>query len=230
MKFAWIHAGCFSIGSPKTEKDRDSDEGPVSKVCIDGFWMGKYEVTQQQWRFIMDDNPSNFKKGDDFPVESVSWNDIQKFITKFNEVSGRNFRLPTEAEWEYSCRAATTSEFSFGKCISTDQSNYNGNNPYVGCEKGIYKKSTTKVGGYPANEFELYDMHGNVMEWCNDWYDKDYYRYIKQNNPNGPIEGFFKVVRGGCWYYKAKDCRSAFRYRHGLEFKSEGCGFRLVRK
>ncbi|MEA1923166.1 MAG: formylglycine-generating enzyme family protein [Pseudomonadota bacterium] len=228
MEFIWVPQGCFQMGSPSGEKGRDSDEGPVHRVCLDGFWMGKYEVTQGQWQKITGNNPSRFKKGNNYPVEKVSWNDCQEFIKKLNRRSGKNFRLPTEAEWEYACRAGTTTPFSFGSTISTDQANYDGNYTYGRGRKGVYRKSTVSVGSFRPNAFGLYDMHGNVWEWCSDWYDSGYYKNSPEQNPQGASSGSSRVFRGGCWSSSPWCVRSANRgwLRPGSYFNI--LGFRLV--
>lgn len=204
IPFVWIPAGCFKMGSPSSEKDRRDNEGPVHKVCLDGFWMGKYEVTQGEWKKIMGNNPSKFQKGDDYPVELVSWNDTQEFIKKINNRGADHFRLPTEAEWEYACRAETTTPFHFGNTISADtEANYDGNYPYGNGPKGKSRASTTPVGSFPANAFGLYDMHGNVMEWVEDWYDEKFYASSDASKKNPLCKNHasgVRVLRGGSWY------------------------------
>ena len=228
MKFVWVPKGCFQMGSPSGESERNSDEGPVHRVCVDGFWMGKYEVTQGEWQKIMGNNPSRFKKVFNYPVEKVSWDDCQSFIRKLNARSNKTFRLPTEAEWEYACRAGTTTPFSFGSTISTDQANYNGNYTYGYSRQGVYRKSTVSVGSFRSNAFGLYDMHGNVWEWCSDWYDKDYYKKRVGQNPQGASSGSFRVLRGGCWDYGPGGVRSAYRFRFSPGNRGSYLGFRLV--
>ncbi len=141
-------------------------------------------------------NPSLFK-GDSRPVERVLWNDVQEFLKKLHAKAGKEmYRLPTEAEWEYAARAGTTTPFSFGNTISTDVANYNGNYTYGSGIKGIHREQTTEVGSFPPNDWELYDMHGNVWEWCQDWYDSRYYSKSPKENPQGPSSGRYRVVRG----------------------------------
>jgi formylglycine-generating enzyme len=160
---------------------------------------------------LMDDNPSQFTgDGDTCPVESVSWNDAQKFIQKLNQRGDRiTYGLPTEAQWEYAARAGTTTAFYFGDQLSTDQANYNGNYPMPGGSKGEYRDKTVPVGSFPANAWGLYDMHGNVHEWCQDWYGK--YPSGPVTDPTGPSSGAYRVLRGGSWNSFARYCRSAFR-------------------
>jgi sulfatase modifying factor 1 len=231
MEFVGIPKGCFQMGSPASEPDRDSEEEPVHQVCLDGFWMGKYEVTQAQWRKIMGNNPSNFQ-GDTRPVERVSWNDVQTFLQTLNKKSGKNpplplpggeFRLPTEAEWEYAARAGTQTAYSFG-----NDANQLGDYAWYGANSG---NRTHPVGQLKPNGFGLYDMHGNVSEWCQDWYDS----YLKESvsNPQGPDSGSSRVIRGGSWSRGAGSCRSAVRSYDAPDDRFDslgrGVGFRLLR-
>jgi len=225
MEMVFIPAGEFMMGSPTSEKDRSSDEGPVHRVRITKpFYMGKYEVSQGQWQAVMGNNPSAFKGSDKLPVERVSWNDSQVFLGK----AGDGLRLPTEAEWEYACRAGTNTPFYFGNTITTDQVNYDGNYPYAGGPKGVYRQKTTPVGSFPPNAWELYDMHGNVWEWCEDWDEKDYYGQSPGSDPTGPGSGSYRVVRGGSWNYDAYFCRSANRDGIGPSYSNGYVGFRAA--
>ena len=203
MELVYIPAGCFMMGSPPGEKDRDDDEGPVHEVCVDGFWMGKYEVTQGQWKKIMGDNPAKFQKGDKYPVEQVSWEDAQKFITELNKKSGEKYRLPTEAEWEYAARAGASYKYSGGDDLDA-----------VAWYDGNSGNTTHPVGQKKANAFGVYDMSGNVWEWCADWYDGKYYASSPQDNPTGPDSGTRRVLRGGSWFDHPVDCRSVHRDRY----------------
>jgi len=228
MEFVWVPAGCFQMGSPSWEDERSEDEGPVHKVCVDGFWMGKYEVTQGQWQKIMGSNPSRFKEGKNYPVENVSWNDCQEFVEKLNHRGRKTFRLPTEAEWEYACRAGSVTPFSFGATISTDQANFDGsNNTYGNGYKGVFRGSTSEVGSLDSNSFGLYDMHGNVWEWCADWY-KGYYSNISVRNPQGSSMGSDRVNRGGGWSSSPRFVRSACRRGSKPFYRYNFLGFRLV--
>jgi formylglycine-generating enzyme required for sulfatase activity len=217
MEFIFIRGDCFQMGS----NDGDSDERPVHKVCVRHFFMGKYEVTQGQWKRVMGNNPSRFKKcGDDCPVEQVSWKDAQKFIRKLNQMEGTDkYRLPSEAEWEYACRAGSTTRFSFGDNESSlsEYAWYSNNSG----------QRTHPVGQKRPNAWGLYDMHGNVWEWCQDWFGN--YPYGDVNNPIGPSSGSGRVLRGGSWGYGVKGLRSAFRLRVAPDGSEYDLGFRVVR-
>jgi len=224
IKMVYIPKGEFHMGS----NIGDKDEKPVHKVFLEGYWIGKYEITQGQWQAVMGNNPSHFKNGNSFPVEHVSWGDCQDFIKKYRQETGLNFRLPTEAEWEFACRAGTTTPFCYGKSLSSDQANFDGRYPYGGAKKGVYRKKTTPVGSFQLNSWGLYDMHGNVYEWCQDWYSSDYYKHTpSKKNPQGPESGSIHVVRGGSWYAYGKSLRSANRYKPLLSNSRFGVGFRL---
>ena len=224
MELVWVPAGSFQMGSPDSEADRGNDEGPVHTVELDGFWMGKYEVTQEQYQAVMGKNPSNFKGGKN-PVEMVSWNDATDFCRKLTDKVGRasspakSFRLPTEAEWEYACRAGSTTRFCFG---DSD----NGLDEYAWYTANSGSK-THPVGEKKPNEWGLYDMHGNVWEWCGDWY-ADKYGAGAAKNPAGASSGSNRVRRGGSWYYPARYCRSALRNRNAPGFTNRDLGFRAV--
>ncbi|MGN7613742.1 formylglycine-generating enzyme family protein [Magnetococcales bacterium HHB-1] len=225
LTLRWIPGGIFLMGSPENEKDRFDREGPQHEVELDGFWLGKYPVTQKLWKAVIGDNPSRFKD-DDHPVEKVSWNDTQTLIKKLNHKINEGFRLPSEAEWEYACRAGTTTPFWTGEDISTDQANYDGNYPYRG-KKGEYREKTTPVDLFSANPFGLHDMHGNVWEWCQDIYAKDAYKHHARKNPiyEG---GTYRVLRGGSWIYGAGYLRCAGRDGFTPEYRDPDTGFRLA--
>jgi len=222
IEFVWIPPGCFQIGSPETEPGRNSDEGPVHEVCVDGFWMGKYEVTQAQWEKVMGKNPLGFS-GADRPVEHVLWNGAQEFIDNLNRYAGKEiYRLPTEAEWEYAARAGTQTAYSFGDDpdLLGEYAWYNNNS----------SDQTHPVGQLKPNAWGLYDMHGNVWEWCQDWYDKNYYSESPKENPQGPMSGLSRVYRGGGWGNSAVNCRAAIRSNAAPGVRRGLVGFRLVRK
>ncbi|MCK4413819.1 MAG: SUMF1/EgtB/PvdO family nonheme iron enzyme [Candidatus Eisenbacteria sp.] len=231
MDFVWIPVGRFRMGSPGSEPGHEDNESPVHEVEItQGFWLGKYEVTQAQWRAVTGSNPSDFKGDTGRPVEGVSWNDCQEFIGKLNEEAGREvFRLPTEAEWEYACRAGTTTPFHTGRCLSTEDANYDGNHPQEGCSKGEKRETTISVGSLAANAWGLYDMHGNVYEWCHDWYGSDYYGSSPGQDPEGPGTGSYRVLRGGSWVSYAHSCCSANRGSLGPGLRYHSSGLRLTR-
>ena len=226
MKLIYITGGEFLMGSPAGEEDRDSDETQHRVRLTKGFFMGVTEVTQLQWKAVMGSNRSQFK-GDDLPVGPVSWNDVMKFCRKLSQKESRTYRLPMEAEWEYACRAGTTTPFNTGRTISTYEANYAGNHVYGNGRKGVYRAKTTPVGNFRPNRWGLYDMHGNVLEWCSDWYGKEYPRNLVID-PAGPRTGTSRVVRGGSWDSRPRYCRSAFRYGIDPVIRHRLIGFRVV--
>ena len=173
LDMVYIPGGTFMMGSPESEKERRDGERPQHRVTVPAFFMAKYLVTQQQWKAVMGNNLSHFK-GANRPVERVSWNDAVKFCQKLSQKTGRDYLLPSEAEWEYACRARTSTPFYLGETITTDLANYNGNYTYGNEPKGKYRGETTDVGIFPPNAFGLYDMHGNVWEWCADYWHENY--------------------------------------------------------
>jgi formylglycine-generating enzyme required for sulfatase activity len=213
------------MGAPETEAESTSDERPQHEVNISRFCMGKYQITQAQWKAVaglpqierkLDPDPSRFK-GNNLPVERVSWLDAVEFCARLSVYTGREYRLPSEAEWEYACRAGTVTPFHCGETITTALVNYNGNNPYGQAPKGEYREKTSPVGSFPPNAFGLHDMHGNVWEWCaDDWHSNyngaptDGRAWIDDNN-NRSQEEVRKLLRGGSWFHDAWFCRSAFR-------------------
>ena len=220
----------FMMGSPTSEDGHDSDETQHRVKLTQGFWMGKYEVTQRQWECVMRNNPSRFR-GADRPVENISWEDCHRFIQKINAEGRVTVSLPTEAQWEYACRAGTTTPFNFGSSLNGDKANCDGNYPYGTMVNGRYRSETAPVGLYAPNAWGLYDMHGNVWEWCEDWYGYDYYGQSPTHNPTGQVSGAgaAHVIRGGCWYGIAQSCRSANRNKNETSNGSKGVlGFRLV--
>ncbi len=217
------------MGSQKDERKRKSDEKLHKVVLSQGFYMQTTEVTQGQWEKVMDNNPSRFKRcGDNCPVEKVSWYDVQEFIKTLNRrAEDTKYRLPTEAQWEYACRAGTQSPFAFGKCLSGDQANYNGRRPLVGCTHGKYRRTAMPVASFKPNAWGLYDMHGNVWEWCQDWYGK-YPKDAVITDPTGPQKGAARVLHGGSWLNSAGRCRAAGRHRRNPGHRHDAHGFRLV--
>jgi len=207
-----IPPGEFMMGSPKNEYLRTTDEQLHRVTITQPFYIGAYQVTQGQWRKVTGSNPSRFKEaGDDAPVERVSWKKCQAFLYKLEELEGltlNRLRLPTEAEWEYACRAGTATAFCFGVRLDSRMANFAGSYPYGGTQNGVYRRKTTPVGSFQPNGWGLYDMHGNVSEWCQDWYGQ----YTGDaTDPTGPASGSGRVMRGGCWGSCARFCRSAHR-------------------
>jgi sulfatase modifying factor 1 len=225
MNFTWIAPGSFLMGSPPSEEERSEDESQHRVTLTQGYWLGVTPVTQSQWQAVMGNHPSRFPGGDR-PVEQVSWEDCQRFCARLKEKTGQTCRLPTEAQWEYACRAGTTTPFSFGETISTDQANYNGNYTCGRDKKGVYRQQTTPMRSFPANAWGLYDMHGNVWEWCADWYGPYPEEDIK--DPINPINGDVRVLRGGSWRLHPHSCRAACRGRYGPDRRDGDVGCRLV--
>ncbi len=227
MTFAWIPPGSFLMGSPQEEPEREEDETLHEVTLCQGFYLGIHAVTQAQWQAVMGDNPSRFK-GKNRPVEGVSWEDCQAFLTKLSAREGKRFGLPSESEWEYACRAGTTTPFHFGETLSTDQANYNGNYLYNGVEKGIDRKQTTVVGSFPPNAWGLFDLHGNVWEWCQDEYRlyEDFNTMDVLETEN--IEENARVLRGGSWNRIPGFCRSALRSWDAPSDRINGNGFRVA--
>jgi len=236
LEMVAIPGGSFVMGSLDDEPKRDNYESPRHLVDVAAFLMGKFPVTQAQWRAVaelpkintdLDPDPSRFK-GANRPVEQVSWHEAMEFCGRLSKKTGRNYRLPSEAEWEYACRAGTNTPFHFGETITTDLANYDGNYVYGAASKGKYREETTPVGSFKvANAFGLYDMHGNIWEWCADgWHD---------NYEGAPSDGGIwlssdginiRVLRGGSWGYNPSYCRSAVRSWSLPGIRRNGCGFR----
>jgi formylglycine-generating enzyme required for sulfatase activity len=225
MKFVWISPGTFMMGSPPNEEKRSADEIPHEVTLSRGFYMGVHLVTQEQWQAVMGNDPSNFKWENNLPVDTVSWYDCQEFTKRLREKDNMQYRLPTEAEWEFCCRAGTKAPFHFGETISTEQANYDGNFTYGDGKKGKYRKKTTPVGTFPANAWGLHDMHGNLFQWCQDWYGE--YPQKDVVDPQGPGKGDHRVVRGGPWSFGPGGCRSAYRRRFESGCRMDLCGFRV---
>ena len=237
-----IPAGTFLMGAPADELEQNSYETPQHKVTLNPFFMGMYPITQSQWKSVatlpqlnqtLDPDCSHFK-GDDLPVEEVSWDQATEFCDRLTVKTKRHYRLPTEAEWEYACRAGTTTPFSFGEMITTELANYDGNYPYNNGPKGEDRNKTTPVGTFPANAWGLYDMHGNVWEWCLDhWHDSyvDKPEELKQDGNAAWLssdESKNRLLRGGSWTFYAEDCRSAYRNHDTPDARDGSIGFRVV--
>jgi len=237
LEMVGIPSGKFMMGSPKSEHQGYADESPLHEVTVPPFFMGKYSVTQAQWKVVvrlpqvereLEADPSDFK-GDDRPVEQVSWLDAMEFCARLLVATGREYRLPSEAEWEYACRAGTMTPFHFGETITGEIANYDSSEIYRNEQKTTYRGETTSVGSFPPNSFGLYDMHGNVWEWCFDHWHVNY--------EGAPIDGsawidenaeisFSKLIRGGSWSSNSGFCRSAFRYFP--DNHNDDGGFRVV--
>ena len=240
----WIAAGAFTMGSPTNEPARTAEEGPQTPVTISrGFCMSKHEVTQGEYVAVKGSNPSYFTGDPNRPVEQVSWNDAVAYcaaLTVRERNAGRLpagyvYRLPTEAEWEFACRAGTTAAFHYGEALSSGRANFDGHYEYPPCEgstnycynvNGTYLGRTTAVGSYAPNAWGLSDLHGNVWEWCQDWSGP--YPGASVSDPQGPVEGSFRVIRGGGWNQDAGYCRSASRDGGFPTRRSNMIGFRVV--
>ncbi len=229
LEMVYIPAGKFLMGSPETEKGRYSREGPQHWINIARpFWMGKYPVTQEQYRIIMGKNPSYFP-GDKRPVETVSWDEAKTFCKKLSERLGIVFDLPSEAQWEYACRAGTTTAFYFGEVITTELANYDGRTSYTGSLQGLYRKETTEVGQFPPNAFGLYDMHGNVWEWCEDLWHNNYQGAPIDGSAWMSIEPDSHLLRGGSWLNSDGRLRCANRIGGDTTIRGNDRGLRLSR-
>ena len=249
LEMVYIPGGTFMMGSPKNEKQRRDDEGPQHNVTVSPFFMGKYPVTQGQWRAIasqtnlkvkldLNPEPSYFKESyQDIdrwqrPVERVKWTEAVEFCERLSKLTGKDYRLPSESEWEYACRAGTTTSFYFGEMITSELANFNGEYTYGKSLKGEYRKETTPVGQFPPNAFGLYDMHGNVYEFCQDVYHENYNEAPTDGSAweiEGDSDSDRRVLRGGSWFSFPWWCRSALRdFYYSAGTVNHGLGFRLV--
>ncbi len=222
----WIPPGTFLMGSPESEPERRDDEVQHQVTLTQGFWLADTTCSQALWQEIMGTNPSFFK-GQDLPVEKVSWDDVQEFLSKINERKPElNLCLPTEAQWEYACRAGTETPFWFGDNITPEQVNYNGNRPYADGVEGLNRKKTLPTKSLQPNSWGLYQMHGNVLEWCADWYGD--YPVGQTTDPGGPETGQYRVLRGGSWINIGRFVRLAFRSLYNPGIRISYCGFRFA--
>lgn len=233
MEFIKIPAGTFVMGSPSNEWQRDKSESPQREVVIGyEFYLGKYEVTQEEYEKIMGTNPSTFKNCPRCPVENVSWNDAKDFLAKLNAKNdGYDYRLPSEAEWEHAARAGTVTPFSIGdgNNLSSDQANFDGRNPFRDAPKGRYLERTTTVGSYPPNPFGLYDMNGNVWEWCEDIYQENYNGLGTDGSANLRLgNANARILRGGSWINIGNGLRSAVRLGNPINNRLSYNGFRVA--
>ena len=230
LEMVAIPGGTFIMGSPENEEGYHSSQSPQHEVTVPPFFMGKYPVTQQQWRVVaalpkdkidLKSDPSYFK-GDNLPVECVSWNDAREFCDRLSRMANKTYRLPSEAEWEYACRGGTTTPFYCGETISTDLANYHGNYTYGQGQKGEYREKTTKVGIFPANPFGLYDMCGNVWEWCEDGLHENYINAPTDGSAWTSLSTEYMLLRGGSWNSIARYCRAAHRNGHSRSSREGG--------
>jgi formylglycine-generating enzyme required for sulfatase activity len=246
MQLAPIPAGKFLMGSPESEVGRKADEGPQHEVTITRpFYMGVHEVTQQQYQAVIGNNPSWFSatgggkdqvsnlNTDDFPVETASWIEAVEFCRRLSELPeekrlGRSYRLPTDAEWEYACRAGTTTPFHLGTVLVGRLANFKADEPYGEAAKEAKPDRVVKVGSYAPNGFGLYDMHGNVNEFCSDWHDVEYYKKSPSKDPQGPQHGEAHVTRSGAWNDAGRFCRAANRGWSHPDWRYQTIGFRVV--
>jgi formylglycine-generating enzyme required for sulfatase activity len=242
-RFVLLDGGAFTMGSPANEPRRAGNE-TAHQVTVSSFYIGKYEVTQAEYQELMGANPSLFK-GENLPVEQVNWFNAVAYCNRLSErdelkpayaIAGQNvtwdktangYRLPTEAEWEYACRAGTSTPFSTGNNITSDQANFNGTLPYNNNSRTAYRQRTAPVGSFAPNSFGAYDMHGNVAEWCWDWHGE--YARGEQTNPAGAASGGYRIFRGGGWNHSADFLRSARRSALAPSERGYFLGFRLVR-
>ena len=232
-----IPAGEFIMGAPKSEPESKDNERPQHRVQLSSFLLGRYPVTQAQWSVVagyervdrdLDPDPSTFK-GDNRPVEKVSWEDAQEFCKRLSVATGKDYRLPSEAQWEYACRAGTETPFHFGETISPELANYEGRSTYGDGSKGEFRQETTEVGSFPANDWGLHDMHGNVWEWCeDDWHSnyngapEDGSAWVESNRTEAS-----RLLRGGSWDLDPRNCRSAYRYDSPRVDRHYLIGFRV---
>ena len=219
FKMIAVEGGTFLMGSPESDTEAYDDEKPQHEVTLSNYYIGETEVTQELWEAVMGSNPSSFV-GANLPVEKVSWNDCQEFIGKLNAQTGKTFRLPTEAEWEYAARGGKKSKgYTYSGSNTLDDVAWHFDNS---------GKTTHEVGTKQANELGIYDMSGNVYEWCQDWYGETYYENSSTTDPQGPASGTDRVLRGGAWVNSAWSCRVALRICESPDYMSNSFGLRLV--
>lgn len=246
IKFCWCPAGTFTMGSPRSEPERRPGENQVEVTLTKGYWMAKYEATQGDWKGVHDGLPgeltAELPEGDDYPVGNVNYAEAEAYCQELSRRAHESgelptdweIRLPTEAQWEYACRAGTTTATSFGDSLSSKQANFKGQ-PYNGGEPGPSLSRAAKVGSYPANPWGLHDMHGNIFEWCRDWYHATYPGGVdpdlhdeKATAATNQTGDYSRSRRGGCWADEGWPCRSAFRLRFEPERRYDHIGFRVA--
>ncbi|NOQ64524.1 MAG: SUMF1/EgtB/PvdO family nonheme iron enzyme, partial [Methyloprofundus sp.] len=236
QRFRWIPAGEFTMGSPTDEKEREFWGGKETQHLValsQDYWLADTACTQALSEMVMGDNPAEFTDDIQSPVETVSWDDIQAFLQQLNQQYPElQAQLPSEAQWEYACRAGTVTPFSFGDNITPEQVNYDGNYPYADAEKGEFREKTIAVKSLPANQWGLYAMHGNVWEWCQDEWRDDLgtaaVEYsVSRSTKQGGDEGVSRVLRGGSWRNDGRNCRSALRYFNSAGLRYRYYGFRF---
>jgi formylglycine-generating enzyme required for sulfatase activity len=237
LELVGVPAGAFVMGSPDLEAERQANEGPQRRVALEGFLLGKYEVTQAQWRAVamlpkveidISPEPSGFK-GDTLPVGIVSWDDVQEFLARLSKATGRRYRLPSEAEWEYACRGGSSDAFAFGPNLTPDVANVDGAVPYNAAQVGATRGEPVAVGSLGlANGFGLYDMHGNALEWCADSWYEDYVGAPTDGSARIGGDATRRVIRGGSYKIYAGFCRSAARSGYDHDFRMEHVGFRIA--
>jgi len=245
MEFVFLPAGSFLMGSPDGEWGSRTDEQQRQVTITRRFFLAKYEVTQAQWQAVTGRNPSFLYDCPDCPVESISWYEAVAFCNALSQAMGfkpaytirdtvvtwdpeaDGIRLPTEAEWEYACRAGTTSVFNTGACLDTDQANYLGYDPQKGCAKGLWRGQTVETGTFAPNAWDLHDMHGNVSEWV--WDRHGFFSHEPARDPRGPATGPERVIRGGSWHELGRNCRSAVRHKAFPDQRFKHVGLRLAR-
>jgi len=226
--FRWIPPGTFQMGSAKSEKQRNDNEPQHQVTLTQGYWLADTACTQALWQAVMGNNPARFKEDEQQPVEQISWEDVQEFLQQLNTlIPGLAAQLPTEAQWEYACRAGTRTPFSFGDNITPEQVNYDGEYPYAEGKQGLDREKTVPVKSLPANPWGLYEMHGNVWEWCQDWFAD--YPQVVVADPEGAETGTDRVLRGGSWFFSGGGgARSALRDAGAPDSRGLIIGFRFA--
>ena len=230
LEMVEIPGGSFMMGTPISKVNSYDNTAPQHQVSVKSFYIGKYEVTQEQWQTIMGTKPDFYGQGlaNNFPIAEVSWKDAVEFCQKLSEKAGKEYRLPTEAEWEYACRAGSATLFAYGENITAELANYDGRGSYSVAPVGEYRARLTAVGSFPPNRFGLYDMHGNAWEWCLDVYHKNYQGAPKDGSAWLEGSSGERVLRGGSWLSSAFNCRTVGRFSNAADGASVDVSFRVV--